>query len=54
MYNHPSVTRITIWGYLIGETWRYDSGFDTGLIYRNGTGKRKALTWLEENYLGKA
>ena len=54
LYNHPNVKRITIWGYLIGETWRYESrGIDTGLVYRNGTGKRNALKWLEKNYLHK-
>ena len=53
-YNHSHVRRITLWGYIIGETWRYDSqNIDTGLINRNGTGKRKALTWLEDNYLYK-
>lgn len=52
LYNHSSVERITLWGYIIGETWRYDSqNIDTGLINRDGTGKRQALTWLEDNYL---
>lgn len=52
LYNHKSVERITLWGYITGETWRYDSqNIDTGLINRDGTGKRSALSWLEENYL---
>tara|TARA_R110002050_G_scaffold147106_4_gene272769 strand:+ start:221 stop:1339 length:1119 start_codon:yes stop_codon:yes gene_type:complete len=51
-HNHSHVRRITLWGYIISETWRYDSqNIDTGLINRDGTGKRKALTWLEDNYL---
>ncbi len=51
LYNHKSVKRITIWGYIVGETWRYSSGFNTGLINRDGTGERPALTWLKSNYL---
>ena len=51
LYDHPTVKRITQWGYIIGETWRYDQGVDNGLINRDGTGKRLALKWLEKNYL---
>ena len=54
LYDHLSVDRITLWGYITTETWRYSrAGIDTGLINRDGTGKRKALTWLEDNYLNK-
>ena len=51
LYDHPSVERLTLWGYITTETWRYSQGIDTGLINRNGTGKRQALNWLEQNYL---
>ena len=44
-YNHASVKGITLWGYVLGRTWR--SG--TGLIKEDGT-QRPAMTWLM-NYL---
>jgi len=44
-YNHPSVEGITLWGYVVGSTWRDG----TGLIQQNGT-FRPAMTWLM-NYL---
>ena len=44
-YNHPSVKGITLWGYVVGRTWRDG----TGLIQENGT-PRPAMTWLM-NYL---
>ena len=44
-YNHPSVKGITLWGYVVGTTWRDG----TGLIHSNGT-PRPAMTWLM-NYL---
>lgn len=44
-YNHPSVKGITLWGYVVGTTWRDG----TGLIQSNGT-QRPAMTWLM-NYL---
>ena len=47
MWNHRHVERVTIWGWIIGETWRHDQGHVTGLINRDGTGKRPALAWLE-------
>ena len=47
LWNHPAVERVTIWGWIIGETWRHDQGHVTGLINRDGTGKRPALSWLE-------
>lgn len=47
-YNHPSVDGITLWGYVVGKTWRDG----TGLIQENGT-FRPAMTWLM-NYLSSA
>ncbi len=44
-YNHASVKGITLWGYVVGKTWREG----TGLIQDNGT-FRPAMTWLM-NYL---
>ena len=44
-WNHPKVKGITIWGYVVGKTWRTG----TGLIQENGT-ERPAMTWLM-NYL---
>lgn len=46
-YNHPSVAGITIWGYVVGATWREG----TGLIQSDGT-PRPAMTWLM-NYLDR-
>ena len=50
IWEHPAVERVNLWGWILGETWRHDQGFVTGLINRDGTGKRSALTWLE-NFL---
>tara|TARA_B100001093_G_scaffold270024_2_gene258132 strand:- start:5591 stop:7204 length:1614 start_codon:yes stop_codon:yes gene_type:complete len=47
LWNHPNVERITLWGYINTENWRYDQGHQTGLINRDGTGERPALTWLK-------
>jgi len=47
IWNHPNVERVTIWGYINTENWRYDQGHQTGLINRDGTGERPALTWLK-------
>ena len=44
-WNHPKVKGITLWGYVVGKTWRTG----TGLIQENGT-ERPAMTWLM-NYL---
>ncbi|MEJ2610481.1 MAG: endo-1,4-beta-xylanase [Candidatus Thiodiazotropha sp.] len=44
-YNHPSVAGITLWGYVVGNTWQNG----TGLIYNDGR-PRPAMTWLM-NYL---
>jgi GH35 family endo-1,4-beta-xylanase len=46
-YEHPSVAGITIWGYVVGNTWVDGSG----LIQSNGT-FRPAMTWLMD-YLGR-
>jgi GH35 family endo-1,4-beta-xylanase len=46
-YNHSNVAGITLWGYVVGSTWREG----TGLIQSNGT-PRPAMTWLM-NYLGR-
>jgi GH35 family endo-1,4-beta-xylanase len=40
-WNHPKVKGITLWGYVVGRTWRTG----TGLIQDNGT-PRPAMTWL--------
>lgn len=40
-YKHPKVKGITLWGYVVGSTWRTG----TGLIQTNGT-PRPAMTWL--------
>jgi len=44
-YNHESVAGITLWGYVVGNTWVEGSG----LIYSDGR-PRPAMTWLM-NYL---
>jgi len=52
IWQHPAVERVNLWGWITGETWRYDTkGRDTGLINRDGTNKKPALEWLEE-FLG--
>ncbi|WP_437600730.1 endo-1,4-beta-xylanase [Sorangium sp. So ce590] len=40
-WNHPSVPGITLWGYIVGATWRDN----TGIQHSNGT-MRPAMTWL--------
>ena len=42
MWNHASVKGITLWGYIVGQTWREN----TGLVNSNGT-ERQAMTWLK-------
>src|SRR5262245_35030934 len=42
IWNHASVKGVTVWGYVVGQTWR--SG--TGLVNSNGT-ERPAMTWLK-------
>src|SRR5690625_2415495 len=46
-YNHPNVVGITIWGYVVGATWREG----TGLMHSNGQ-QRPAMQWLME-YLNR-
>jgi GH35 family endo-1,4-beta-xylanase len=46
-YEHPSVMGVTVWGYVVGRTWRNG----TGLIQDDGT-PRPAMTWLMD-YLGR-
>jgi len=46
-YEHPNVIGITLWGYVVGSTWRDG----TGLVESNGQ-KRPAMEWLM-NYLGR-
>ncbi|WP_433937723.1 endo-1,4-beta-xylanase [Sorangium cellulosum] len=46
-WNHPSVKGITLWGYIVGATWRDN----TGLQQPSGT-MRPAMTWLM-NFLGR-
>lgn len=46
-YEHPNVVGVTLWGYVVGTTWREG----TGLIYDNGE-HRPAMDWLM-NYLGR-
>jgi endo-1,4-beta-xylanase len=42
-YTHASVKGITLWGYILGQTWRNDER--TGLMTDSGM-ERPALTWL--------
>ena len=42
LWNHASVKGITLWGYIVGETWRDG----TGLISSGGV-ERPALTWMK-------
>jgi endo-1,4-beta-xylanase len=41
IWTHPNVKGITLWGYIVGQTWRTG----TGLVNSNGT-ERPAMTWL--------
>lgn len=42
MWNHSAVKGITLWGYIVGQTWRDG----TGIVNSNGT-DRQAMTWLK-------
>ena len=42
MWNHASVKGITLWGYIVGQTWHTG----TGIVNSNGT-ERPAMTWLK-------
>jgi endo-1,4-beta-xylanase len=46
-WNDPSVPGITYWGYIVGRTWRSN----TGLMNNDGT-MRPAMTWLMD-FLGR-
>ncbi|XXX81805.1 endo-1,4-beta-xylanase [Sorangium sp. So ce134] len=46
-YNHPAVKGITLWGYVVGSTWRDN----TGLLRPDGT-MRPAMAWLMD-FLGR-
>jgi endo-1,4-beta-xylanase len=46
-FNNPKIKGITLWGYVMGKTWRSN----TGLIEADGT-PRPAMTWLMD-YLGR-
>jgi GH35 family endo-1,4-beta-xylanase len=47
MWNHNSVKGITLWGYIVGQTWRDG----TGIVNSNGT-ERPAMTWLKSFVAG--
>ncbi|WP_437774830.1 endo-1,4-beta-xylanase [Sorangium sp. So ce1097] len=47
-YNHAAVKGITLWGYIVGSTWRSN----TGLVHPDGT-LRPAMAWLMD-FLGRA
>ncbi|WP_250464689.1 endo-1,4-beta-xylanase [Microbulbifer litoralis] len=44
-FSHPSVAGITLWGYVVGQTWVPNSG-----LIRSDGSHRPAMTWLM-NYL---
>ena len=46
-WNNPHIKGITIWGYIVGATWKAS----TGLMTSSGT-KRPAMTWLLD-FLGR-
>ena len=46
-WNHSNVRGITLWGYIVGSTWRPN----TGLMNSSGT-MRPAMTWLT-GFLGR-
>ncbi|WP_437654586.1 endo-1,4-beta-xylanase [Sorangium sp. So ce1182] len=48
LYNHSSVAGITLWGYVVGSTWRTN----TGLLHPDGT-MRPAMAWLMD-FLGRS
>jgi endo-1,4-beta-xylanase len=41
-WNHASVKGVTLWGYIVGQTWRDG----TGLVQQSGA-ERPAMQWLE-------
>jgi endo-1,4-beta-xylanase len=46
-WENPDIKGITYWGYIVGATWRSNTGLMT-----DGGAKRPALTWLLD-YLGR-
>ncbi|WP_437618219.1 endo-1,4-beta-xylanase [Sorangium sp. So ce1151] len=40
-WNHPSVKGITLWGYIVGATWRDNTG-----LQQSSGAMRPAMTWL--------
>ena len=46
-YEHPAVVGVTLWGYVLGTTWREG----TGIIRQDGS-HRPAMDWLMD-YLGR-
>jgi endo-1,4-beta-xylanase len=46
-WEHSSVKGVTLWGYIVGETWRDG----TGLVTVNGT-ERPAMVWLKQYVAG--
>jgi endo-1,4-beta-xylanase len=49
LWNHASVKGITLWGYIVGQTWRDG----TGLVTTGGQ-ERPAMTWLKGFVAGGA
>jgi GH35 family endo-1,4-beta-xylanase len=47
MWNHSNVKGITLWGYIVGQTWRDG----TGIVNSNGM-ERPAMTWLKSFVAG--
>ena len=46
-FNHPSVKGVTLWGYIVGSTWRANTG-----IQQPSGAMRPAMTWLM-TFLGR-
>ncbi len=46
-WEHSSVKGVTLWGYIVGETWRDG----TGIVNSNGT-ERSAMVWLKSYVAG--
>jgi Glycosyl hydrolase family 10 len=47
MWNHTSVKGITLWGYIVGQTWANG----TGIVNSDGS-ERPAMTWLKSFVAG--
>jgi endo-1,4-beta-xylanase len=46
-WEHSSVKGVTLWGYIVGQTWRDG----TGIVNSNGT-ERQAMVWLKSYVAG--